>query len=57
MSELIILGARAKLAQLQAHDHELVELRRSLADLVRSGGLPVDPAAAAAVRRKGWVHG
>ena len=57
MSELIILGARAKLAQLHARDDELVERRRSLADIVRDGGLPVDPVAAAAARTKGWVHG
>ena len=57
MGELIILGAHAKLALLRARDDELVERRRSLADLVRSGALSVDPAAAAEVRKKGWVHG
>jgi hypothetical protein len=57
MSELIILGARAKVAQIRSRADELVERRRSLADLVRNGRLPVDPAAAAEVRRKGWVHG
>ena len=57
MSELIVLGARAKLAQLHAREGERVERRRALAELVRSGGLPVDAAAAVAVRRKGWVHG
>jgi len=57
MSELVILGAQAKLALLQARGAEIAERRQSLADLVRSGALPVDPTAAAEVRRKGWVHG
>jgi hypothetical protein len=57
MSELIILGAQAKLALLRTRDDELAERRRSLADLVRRGALRMDPAAAAEVRKKGWIHG
>jgi hypothetical protein len=51
MSELIILGAQAKLALLRARDNEPAERRRSLASLVLSGVLAVDPAAAAEVRK------
>jgi len=62
MGELVVLGARAKVAELQAQVDELraranAERRRLLADQVRGGRLPVDRRAATEVRRKGWVHG
>lgn len=57
ISELVILGARAKVAEIRARKAEVAERRRTLADLIRTGGLAVDPAAAAEVRRAGWLHG
>jgi hypothetical protein len=56
LGELVILGAREKLAQLRAERESTAERRRRLADAVRRRDLPVDPAAADEVRRAGWVR-
>jgi hypothetical protein len=54
LSELVVLGARAKLAQVRSEREDAATLRRRLADRVRSRSLPVDRDAAAEVRRSGW---
>jgi hypothetical protein len=56
MGELVTLGAREKLARLQAERRETATLRRRLADRVRSGNIPADHAAADEVRRAGWAR-
>jgi hypothetical protein len=56
LPELVILGARAKLAQLRAERDETSVLRRRLADRVRTRELPVDADAADEVRRSGWAR-
>ena len=57
LSELVILGANAKLAQLRAERTNQAERRRELADRVRRGDLPlVDVEAADEVRRSGWAR-
>jgi predicted nuclease of predicted toxin-antitoxin system len=54
--ELVILGAREKLARLRAEEQQTKELRRQLADRIRAGDIPVDISAADEVRRSGWVR-
>jgi hypothetical protein len=54
LSELVVLGARAKLAQVRSEREDAATLRRRLADRVRSRSLPVDRDAATEVRRSGW---
>jgi len=56
LGELVALGARTKLIGLRAERAEQANLRRRLADRVRGRTLPVDPAAAAEVRRSGWTR-
>jgi hypothetical protein len=56
LGELVILGARAKLLELRQTDARTRVLRKALADRVRAGAVPVDPAAADEVRRSGWVR-
>ena len=56
LGELVILGAREKLAQLRAA-HDLTSARRhALADRVRRRDIPADRAAAEDVRRSGWAR-
>jgi hypothetical protein len=56
LGELVILGAREKLAQLRAA-HDLTSARRrALADRVRRRDIPADRAAAGDVRRSGWAR-
>lgn len=54
--ELVILGARQKLARLRAEEQQTKELRRQLAERIRAGDIPVDVSAADEVRRSGWVR-
>lgn len=54
--ELVILGAREKLARLRAEEQQTKELRRQLAERIRAGDIPVDVSAADEVRRSGWVR-
>jgi hypothetical protein len=56
LGELVILGAREKLLRLRLADASRAVLRRSLADRVRAGNVPVDPEAADEVRRTGWAR-
>jgi len=53
MGELVILGAREKLARVRAERDDTVALRRSLADRIRRRDIPADRAAADEVRRAG----
>jgi hypothetical protein len=56
LGELVILGAREKVAQLRAA-HDLTSARRrALADRVRHRDIPADRAAAEDVRRSGWAR-
>jgi hypothetical protein len=57
IAELVVLGAREKLARLRRGELQAVRLRRRLAERIRSRTLPVDPAAATEVRRTGWARG
>jgi len=56
MGELVILGAREKLARVRAERDDTVALRRSLADRIRRRDIPADRAAADEVRRAGWAR-
>jgi len=56
LGELVILGAQEKLARLRAERDGTAARRRRLADMIRRGDSPVDPAAAAEVRRRGWAR-
>ena len=56
LAELVVLGAREKVAQLRASRGEQQDLRRRLAQRVRDGRVPVDPDAADEVRRTGWAR-
>jgi hypothetical protein len=57
LGELVVLGAEAKLASLRADRDDEAELRRRLADRVRSRSVPVDVDAAEQARRTGWARG
>jgi hypothetical protein len=54
--ELLILGARAKAAELRGEREDVAERRRRLADRVRRGDAPADREAADEVRRSGWAR-
>jgi len=56
LGELVVLGAEAKLTALRAERDGGVELRRRLADRIRSGDLAVSTEAADEVRRSGWAR-
>jgi hypothetical protein len=56
MGELVILGAREKLARVRAERDNTAARRRRLADRVRRGDIPVDRQAADEVRRAGWAR-
>lgn len=56
MAEIVILGAREKLARLRVERARRGTLRRLLAGRVRDGDLPVDVEAADEVRHAGWVR-
>jgi hypothetical protein len=57
LAELVVLGAREKVAQLRASRGEQQSLRRRLAQRVSDRRLPVDAEAADEVRRTGWARG
>ena len=57
LPELVIMGAREKLARVRAETSRIAGLRRRLAQRVRAGEVPVDAEAAEAVRRSGWARG
>lgn len=56
MGELVILGAREKLARLRTERNETAALRHRLADRVRRRDVPADSTAAVEVRRTGWAR-
>jgi hypothetical protein len=56
LGELVVLGARAKLAALRAQHAGDAALRRRLADRVRSRAVLVDREAADEVRANGWAR-
>ena len=56
MGELVILGAKEKLARVRAEHDDTVVLRRRLADRVRRRDIPADRTAADEVRRAGWAR-
>jgi hypothetical protein len=56
LGELVVLGAREKLHRLRLTDARTAALRRSLADRIRAGNVPVDLEAAEEVRRTGWAR-
>jgi hypothetical protein len=56
LGELVVLGADVKLAALRAERDGGAELRRRLADRIRSGDLAVSREAADEVRRSGWAR-
>jgi len=56
MGELVILGAREKLARVHANRDDTVVLRRRLAERIRSRDIPADRTAADEVRRAGWAR-
>ena len=57
LSELVVLGAAAKLAAIHAERDGDARLRRRLANRVRARDLPVDADAAEFARRTGWARG
>lgn len=56
LAELVVLGAHVKAETFRAADNETATALFDLADMVRTGSLPVDPEAAAEARRS-WVRG
>jgi hypothetical protein len=54
LGELVILGAREKVAAIRAQRDDQESRLQRLADRVRSGTLDVDIEAADEVRRSGW---
>jgi hypothetical protein len=56
MGELVILGARAKLARVRADRDDAAARRRRLADRIRRRDIPADRTAADEVRRAGWAR-
>lgn len=56
LGELVVLGARSKLAVLRAERADDEALRRRLADRIRARQVPVDRDAAQEVRTVGWVR-
>ena len=56
MGELVVLGAREKLARVRAEQTDAAELRRRLAERIRRREIPADQAAADEVRRAGWAR-
>lgn len=56
LGELVIIGARQKLAELRTERGRHAALRRQLAQRVRERRIEVDPAAAEEVRQGGWAR-
>ncbi|CAN5563860.1 hypothetical protein BH20ACT18_BH20ACT18_06060 [soil metagenome] len=58
LAELVILGAREKVARLRAQSDRSRGLRDELADMVRTGAIAelMDHEAAEEVRRRGWTR-
>ena len=56
LAELVILGAREKVARLHREQHRASELRRRLAQRIRVRDIPVDVSLADEVRHSGWTR-
>lgn len=56
LSELVILGAHAKLQDVRSTRDRQAEHRRRLAERVRRRNVGADPTAAQRVRDAGWVR-
>lgn len=56
LGELVILGAREKMARLEMTDARRAALRRRVAERVLTGDVLVDVEAADEVRRTGWAR-
>jgi len=56
LGELVVLGADVKLAAIRAERKGRTELRRRLADRVRSGTVSVNFEAAEEARASGWAR-
>ena len=56
LGELIVLGAKEKLRQLDAADPNVERARQRLADRVRSRRVGASPELAEEVRRSGWTR-
>lgn|GEM_PF-6559929 len=57
MGEIVVLGARAKVAELRAGTDEKVARRKRMADRIRERRpLPIDIEALEEVRRTGWTR-
>jgi hypothetical protein len=56
LGELVILGARAKLAQLRASSREIAARRGRLVERILNRDIPIAAAAADDVRRSGWAR-
>ena len=56
LAELVVLGAEQKAKQVRAENAGRAELRRQLAEQIRTRTVPVDAEAAAEVRRRGWAR-
>lgn len=57
LGELVILGAREKLARLRRDQASRAILRKRLAERIRARDVPAEPAAAEEVRTTGWTRG
>lgn len=56
LAELVILGAREKVAQLHREQRRTSELHRRLAQRIRARDVPVDVSLADEVRQSGWTR-
>jgi hypothetical protein len=56
LAELVILGAHVKAESIRSADSEAAGALADLAEMVRTGSLPIDQQAAAEARRS-WVRG
>ena len=56
LGELVILGARQKVAELRAQRDDHAVRRQQLADRIRRRDIPADRRAADEVRRSGWAR-
>lgn len=56
LAELVVIGARAKVASLRTEGAEVTALRDALAERILRRDIPIDLDAAKEVRRTGWAR-
>ena len=56
LAELVVIGARAKVASLRTEGAEVTALRDALAERILRRDIPIDLDAAEEVRRTGWAR-